>query len=194
MSMSCPKGHALPHDTERGQCTPIYCADNTAKVSAAPLTKNGRPRSDKKRLTKIQTAEVVAVLTGSTSIEDAARTAANEQLAVHAGKLIARQTFLKVPQGLTDAAAEEWADKKLINLLPDAIAEAEYRLKLGDDDQRWSAAKQILESTGRGKKEAMNGGASPLVIINMGAGSKLPWSTKPVGGELVEGGVVNEKK
>ncbi len=91
-----------------------------------------------------------------------------------------RLALAGVPKDLTGAAAEDFAVKKQLENLPVAVAEAEYRLKYGDDDQRWEAAKWFADATGHGKKETGQGGGSAVIIIQgMGtAGGQLPWMQK----------------
>lgn len=82
-----------------------------------------------------------------------------------------------VPEGLEGAAAEEWADKKLVDLLPAAVADVEWDLKYGDDAERQAARKQILDATGRGKREQGGGGSQPIIML-VGAGvgpGAQPW-------------------
>lgn len=92
---------------------------------------------------------------------------------------------LGVPDTDDTAAIEEWADKKMVQMLKTAVAEVDARLRWGDDDQRWEAAQQVLSSTGRKSRENGIGGAAPIIIIN-GSGTggvDLPWVQRvaPIG-------------
>ena len=190
--MSCPAGHKLPNMTPTGQCTPIYCG--AVEGGLLPPAKKARKArktlaaSNEQTAERVSSEQVVAQSAEERMLEEEAANPLNRA----ASSLARRQEFFKVPQGLSGDEAEKYADTKLINLLPDAVAELEYRLKLGDDDQRWSAARQVFESTGRGKKDIPAGGASPIIILNGSGITQLPWSTKK---SVVEGEVVsNESK
>lgn len=122
-----------------------------------------------------------------------------EQLAgtsIAAGKLGARLAFINdLPHADADEVTiNNWADKKAVSLLPLAIAEKEYMLKFGDDEQREKASDRVLAMNGRHQKDGhLSGGAA--IILHMEGGSiQLPYSpevnTKP---KLVEG-IVRAKK
>lgn len=171
--MNCPKGHKLPNTAAYGQCTPLYCGEE--KDETASIGKVKKVRKPKATKAAPQEAPTEVALTVPDFEIRAAR---------------GRQDFVKMPQGLEGAAAEAWADTKMVNLTPLALAELEYQLVLGDNDERWRAAKQVLESTGRGKKEQSGAGVSPILIIN-GAALVKPWSPKAKV-EITEGEIVDE--
>lgn len=97
--------------------------------------------------------------------------------AAHAvGRDLARRKLLGFPEGkLEGADAEEWADKKIVEMLPLAVAELEFQLKYGDDEQRAKAANKVLDATGRGKRENGAGAVAPIIMIQSGAAFQLPW-------------------
>lgn len=196
----CPGGHELPHRTENGQCTPLFC-------SANEMQEGGRSAENRlKRLKKergnddalVRAREAAAKGVGVDPAIETAITAEGDEgaaakelarvskvdetarLGKAMGRHLARHNFLKVPKGLEGAEAEQWADSKLVNLLPDAVAELEYQLKLGDDSQRERAAKMVLESMGRGRRESGGGSNAPVIIIAGGAGGQVqvPWAQK----------------
>lgn len=85
-----------------------------------------------------------------------------------------------MPQGLTGTEAEQWADRRMVELLPMAIAEFEYLLRYGDEAQRERAASKVLDANGRGKREAMMGGSQPIIILTGVNPSSVPWAqTRP---------------
>lgn len=172
--MNCPKGHKLPNTAEFGQCTPLYCGGDKDDTASIGKVKKAKAR----KVRKVPPTEGALTLPDNNEDEIAVRSARS------------RQDFVKMPQDLEGAAAEAWADAKMVNLTPLALAELEYQLVLGDNDERWRAAKQVLESTGRGKKEQSVNGASPILIIN-GAALIKPWSKeKPA--IITEGEIVND--
>jgi hypothetical protein len=86
------------------------------------------------------------------------------------GRLRAQHKALNVPQGLTGKAAEDWADKKAVELLPFAMAELEYQLSFGDNKQRAEAAKEVREMTGRGKRDGSGGGGPTIILVGSSDG------------------------
>lgn len=196
----CPAGHPLPHETSKGQCTPVRCAEGKKPAKPATTPADEVQAKVKRAARKMRTdvaevaeeaaatphddvRELVPALGGSH--EDVALQSASAEHAEHvgklgrsAGRLAARRAFLKVPTGLTGADAEAYADKKLVDLLPFAVAEYEYQLLFGDEGQRERAAAKILDATGRGKREASAQANSPIIIVNAGGNAgvqSLPW-------------------
>jgi len=144
----CPKGHRLPHQTNRGNCTPDWCAGRAGKDAKQPATLAKR-------------IDEVPALAG---VEEQNRIVKAET------RRKARLKAVEFPETpLEGGAAEEWADKEIIKLLPEAVAELKFNLRYGDDQQREKAADKILAATGRGKKESGGGGAIFNVVV--GAGS-----------------------
>ena len=162
----CPQGHRLPHHTGKGQCTAIYCAD--------PTSKRGITAEERK-------VEDALVADETAHPEDAETT----RIALAQRRLEAKLRKLGVPETEDPAAIEEWADKRMVQMLKKAVAEVDARLSWGDDDQRWEAAQQVLSSTGRKSRETGVGGSSPIIIINGTGGSAgdLPWIQRmaPIG-------------
>jgi hypothetical protein len=81
---------------------------------------------------------------------------------------------MKTPMGLKGADAEEWADAQLNEALPEAVAELRFQLKYGDDKQRMDAARDVLDATGKRRRDGGAGGGA-TIIVNVGA---LPWEKK----------------
>lgn len=94
-----------------------------------------------------------------------------------------RHKHLGTPLDLKGDAAEKWADSQLTELLPLAVAELKDTLMhSGSRKERMEAAKQVLDSTGRGKSERAVQN-TPAIVINLGGGANLtPWRT--INGEV----------
>lgn len=199
----CPEGHPLPYRTIHGSCTPVYCAGSGEKVEDgrilkfSALGKEGKKKSmERNKVLAVVSAEADRVI--DTLIPETvpgwqqARAAAKEQkseellrLAQGIGRHAAMKTYFKVPEGLTGGAAEEWVQKRSMELSVDALAEFERQLKLGDDNQRRDAARDILKMNGMDKKEAAQG-SNAVIILNNAAGlAGLPWLQLPKLAETV---------
>jgi hypothetical protein len=66
-------------------------------------------------------------------------------------------------------------------MLPLAIADVEADLRWGDDTQRATARRQVLEATGRGRRDGIGGGSGPSIVIianNPNGTIDLPWAQK----------------
>ena len=113
--LTCPTGHKLPHDP----CTPLFCG------AMNPLKGNESTESKEKRIVKLGEQDL-ALETGRIS-------RAKQRLG-------ARRGALSIPEGLEGSAAVEYVEKKLDSLLPDAVAEWEFQLLYGSDEQRERAA------------------------------------------------------
>jgi hypothetical protein len=96
----------------------------------------------------------------------------------HVDKAIVREAvrnkMLKVPANLKGGAAEKWADDKLVELLPLAVSVYEERLRFGNDEQRFKAAKEVAAATGRGPREAGGRIGALIVIQANGADATVP--------------------
>lgn len=160
---TCPAGHRLPHKTNAGQCSPIHCAgvakSQRRKIEAKKQVEVGLAPSQEAALASIELAE-------------------DEERATKAQKRYQmRKRYLNAPEKLNGAAAEEWADQKLVELLPEAVVDIEWDLKYGNDSERQAARKQVLDATGRGKREGGGGGTQPIIMLvgqGVGPGAQ-PW-------------------
>lgn len=174
--LKCPFGHALPHKGKRGNCTPLYCTDH-AEDGLVPLAES--PRAAQKSQRGFA-AQLEAAETKEEKLAVVEKQELNtEEARLHKADLRRklRRQYLDLPQQLEGAAAEEWATKKVISLVPDAVAEVEWQLKMGDDNQRIAAARDILDAAGMRKTDKGGGGVSPIIFINGGGGNfTLPWS------------------
>lgn len=155
---TCPNGHTLPRVTARGQCTPLHCVgDERAKVTDVALV----PAKKKEAPAR----------------ESARDGDYGDKLAMRATQKDARRELVPVPVELEGEAAEKWADEKIVKLLPRAVAEIEFQLEYGSDEQRERAANKILDATGRGKTERGSAGSAPIILLNM-TPSSLPWAQR----------------
>lgn len=99
------------------------------------------------------------------------------------GALAIRQAFLKIPK-MSGEDAETWAQNKAVELLPTALGEVEFRLKFGTDDQRYEAAKDVLDMNGMRKRDALASGGN-TIILNIGSNG-TPWAKKVVQTNVVD--------
>jgi hypothetical protein len=96
-----------------------------------------------------------------------------------------RQQMAGVPKGLTGDKATEWAQAKMADLLPEAVANVAYDLRYGTDKQREAATERVLRANGMDRKDSNSGGQHGLIVLQLGAGDeKIPWlqrMQKPTG-------------
>lgn len=185
----CPKSHKLPHRTANGECTPLWCADQDRKAGGSRSktdTNRVREAADEVKQAVLAKADdqINGLVRGDDETADLSRNAAklakvdeSVRLGKGAGRFAARLSALGTPTGLQGVEAEKWADSKLVEMLPLAVAEVEYQLKFGDDAQREKAAGKVLDATGRGKKEQQGNSAPTIILVGAGTGGALnyPW-------------------
>lgn len=201
----CPGAHVLPHRTDRGQCTPVFCAGSAPRAPALVVdtlpdgsrfvtigkkgTKERRTRKEALAIVSAEADKVIdALIPGDSPAMVAARQAAHQQkaeelvkLAHGIGRFAAMRAFLKVPEGLEGADAEQYVTQRSMALTVDALAEVERQLKLGDDSMRREAARDILDMTGLRKKEGVQGGGPVIMLVGQN-GQGLPWMQRvPIG-------------
>ena len=186
--LQCPRLHKLPHKSSTGDCTPLYCADKenllNPTVKEDRLLQNQRPvEEEAATLTEATTpSEVAAEVEESYPDNEKAKRAVRvdtlTQLSHAAARSAARATFFKVPQNLEPAEIEAWAQTKAVSMLPKALAELDYQLTMGDDNQRRDAMRDVLDINGMRKREA-NGSTGATIILNLN-GKELPWAQKVV--------------
>jgi len=78
-----------------------------------------------------------------------------------------RNQLVPMPAGLKGGDAEKYGADKLVEMIPLAVQEIEYRLRFGDDDARNDAARDVLDANGLRRKEALQVGA-PTIVLNFG--------------------------
>jgi hypothetical protein len=193
----CPEGHLLPHRTENGSCTPVYCAGGKPlgqqrtrgqreKATAFKTASMRKIIEDKQKVVKLLSEEAdrtidALIPEGMPGFEEARRTARQQKaeelirLAQGIGRYAAMKAYFKVPENLSGAEAEAWVTKRSIELSVDALAELERQLKLGDDFQRREAARDILKMNGLDKKEAPPQTNAVIVLNNPAGLAGIPW-------------------
>lgn len=209
----CPQGHPLPYKTDFGSCTPVYCAMEGVDAEKKPkresrfvaLGKEGAAIRQKKNevmalLAKEADKVIDTLIPETTPGFEQARAAAKAQkgeellrLAQGIGRYAAMKAYFNVPEGLEGSAAEEYVQRKALMLSVDALAEIERQLKLGDDNQRREAARDILDMNGMRKREASAGNQAVIILNNPAGLAGLPW-LKVKDAPAIEGEVVDEKK
>ena len=177
----CPGGHKLPHRTRGAECTPLYC---TAGESAPQKPKPPPKFAENSYPDESENEETALARVGENEVR---------KMKVAAGRFAARLAHLKVPENLEGKAAEEWSDKRLVDLLPLAVAVKEELLKFGDDKQRDKAADDILAANGRGKRDLTGASGPSIVIVSPEGAIKVPWAQRADVVDALKGGN-SEKK
>lgn len=216
LTSECPNNHSLPHSGSKGQCTPLRCADPRVEKKPLPVLSAREKRKvlkkrrqemklsreyehtlkeDRvtKQLTKKEVARIDPQLPDGAS-KDHVVEGRVEGLTNASGAYGRHQARLAFVKDLPSVDADEvtinnWADKRGVQLLPLAIAEKEFMLKYGNDEQRERAADKVLAMNGRLNREgAVSGGAAIILHIGGVGGLQLPYAPK----RLVEGTVVED--
>lgn len=163
----CPKGHALPHRTNKGLCSPLFCAGSIkgAKSTAKPVQpKPAKVKQD--ALEKAARGELadLGFDIEAAGVEEATAQTTGKIVQAH-GRYTARQAYLKVPEFKDARERDTWVENKKMELVPLALANVEYSLKLGDSIERERAGSKILDMTGHGKKDGGSGNSAPLIML-----------------------------
>lgn len=163
--LRCPKGHGLPHKTDKGRCTPLSCAETSGDLTRVRVDKIEDPEE---RVTKVAGDEELRV-----KVQSARKEVWNK--------------FLGIPMDLKGAEAEKYADDELQSMLPFAIGVVKKQLLYGTEEQQERAADRVLKATGKSAKEAA-ASMAPTMVIQMAPGTKFefPWAPKTVNGEVVK--------
>lgn len=174
----CPTGHALPHHTNLGQCTPLFCAVPPAK---------GPKRDGPAYPGRGQSYGVAetALSSSKSAKDDRAKekrdliSAEKRRLGYANDRRRVREEYIKVPKNLSGPEAEAYVTKRLVELTPYAVAELEYQLLYGDDRQRAEMMKEALDRTGFGVKDGGGSAVGPVLIINASGGQlNVPWAQR----------------
>jgi hypothetical protein len=199
----CPGGHELPHKVGNGNCTVLFCLEKDAVPDLNPRTFVPLKGTKKIADAKVSLKEKAVALqqdthVGQTSQElrevfpatDAASKAAREGgkveeleqlqvLAAQAGRYAARKRLFPVPAFTDEKQAAGFVEKRLMELAPEAVAQLEYDLKMGDGKARTDAAKDILDRAGFSKSDREGKAQAPVIIINPEAVmAQLPWARR----------------
>lgn len=89
-----------------------------------------------------------------------------------------RRRLAKLPEGLKGDEATKWAQEKLIELLPEAVASVAFDLRYGTDKQRETATDRVLKANGLDRRDAPSATQGGLIVLNLGQGpqaEKVPW-------------------
>lgn len=90
-----------------------------------------------------------------------------------------RLQLAKVPKGLKGDKAAQWAQEKMVELLPEAVANVAHDLRYGTDRQREAATDKVLRANGMDKKDAGTGSTGGLIILQLGSDAaqkeQIPW-------------------
>lgn len=98
-----------------------------------------------------------------------------EKLPQEEQEFLARKQLAALPEGLKGEQATQWAQEKLVDLLPEAVASLAYDLRYGTPKVRSEAADKVLRANGLDKREAREGGGG-LIVLNIGTGATgIPW-------------------
>ena len=115
-----------------------------------------------------------AAMQGSTKLDEDALALVREE----DKPFIQRSQLAAMPKGLAGDAAKDWAQAKLVDLLPEAVASLQWDLRYGNPKVRAEAAEKVLRANGLEKREAAPTGGG-LIVLNIGTGggqgSGVPW-------------------
>ena len=162
----CPKGHLIGTEGRRGFCTGSKCGSHAEEP----------PEETEAQEDALATQEADRALAGD-----------EEE-----NSLLARMRRVGLTRQLEGKDAEDWADQFIISELPGALAELAYQRRYSPNPRdRRDAALQFINSAGRGKKDAVVAGASPIIIMTGGAELVGPWKKAST---VVEGAVVPAKE
>lgn len=197
----CPEGHKIGHEGPQGRCTPIWCSGGngqavrlkrrTAKQSIAKQLARVTNEAPEAALALKQQEDELPEFVKDADSKDLFRTEKARQAARNVGALArhqARKAFVtQAPKDTKGADAEEWARRRMVDLLPAAVAEIEYGLLYGTDKERYEMADKVLDANGMKKRDAGSGGGA-TIILNLNT-KELPWAEKIV--NAVDGKVMS---
>lgn len=87
----------------------------------------------------------------------------------------ARLTMAKVPANLKGDEAVRWSQEKMVELLPEAVANIAWNLRFGTAKERAEATDRVLRANGMDKRDqgVQSGG---LIVLNLGnSNTEVPW-------------------
>lgn len=146
--MNCPKGHEVGFKIGDRLCTARCCAEDPPPFLAAQKTKE-------QLLAEAKTATKAP----KPNKED-------ELIPGHAAYLQRIKTA-GVPAGLVGDKAVEWSQAKLLEMLPEAVANIQHDLRYGSAKERTEAAMTVLKANGVAQKDAVNA-TTPTIILQLG--------------------------
>lgn len=87
----------------------------------------------------------------------------------------ARLSMAKVPANLKGDDAVKWSQDKMVELLPEAVANIAWNLRFGNAKERAEATDRVLRANGMDKRDqgVQSGG---LIVLNLNGGkTDIPW-------------------
>lgn len=156
--MKCPKNHELPYKVGGVSCGPDFCASKN-KVATIPAGAITTTQQD--------------------AVKESSRDESRHALAVERYKR--RRDHFKTPTLATAEEAKSYVDKRLAELLPDAVDRVAGDLLLGDEEASRKAAYEVLDRQGFGRKEGLSQPGAPIVIVTGGGAAYTPpWAQRVV--------------
>lgn len=147
----CPKGHAVGAWFKGDKCTVSKCADVDLVVLPKP--------------------EAPPMLVSDTAIDMDAVEAKPQD-----AEFAAKAALVKLPRALKGDDATRWSQDKMVELLPQAVAEIAWNLRYGNDKQRDSAVDRVLRANGMDRRDGNAAGQGGMIVLNLQTGNTgLPW-------------------
>lgn len=89
-----------------------------------------------------------------------------------------RMELVNKPRNLSADEAKAWAETKLQELLPEAVANIAWDLRYGTGKAQSDAVDRVLKANGMDKRDTGYVGTGGTIILNIGSGpseAKIPW-------------------
>lgn len=155
----CPGGHAIPHQVAgKGYCSKKRCIEQPELTPGAEVwSERGGHGEQVINLDKLKEVDP----------RDHGR--------------LERAAQVGLKKTLKGDDALRWAQDKMVELLPEAVANVAWDMRYGTDKQRTEATDKVLRANGMDKKDANQQGQSGLIILQLGAGSdagNIPWLSR----------------
>jgi hypothetical protein len=167
--MKCPNGHDVGTAWESRKCTQLVCGEKALPPLGKPLP----PKKGKKKYEPPPKLATDRATSPKAADDDDTLTAAH-------ALFLQRVRAAGVPANLGADEAAAWAQKKLAELLPEAVAELQHQLRYGTERQRADAVDRVLNANGMAKKEANNATGSTIIVNLAGDMSKIPFLQRTV--------------
>lgn len=162
----CPAGHAVGVSFGNRRCSGVRCAKAFISEAAARGEQTSNLVQKKERDT-LAPAEV---------------------------EWLKRKRLSMLPEGLEGDEATNWAEKKLRNLLPEAVANIAHDLRYGTQKERQAAAERVLASQGLDKREAAKHAGQGLIVLNINTGGGEGQGGAPAVPKWLERSMKSDKK
>lgn len=128
-------------------------------------------------------AEEAAAMYGAKTIDlDALRKEDPAELAFKR-----RAELARLPANLKAEEAAKWAQDKMVELLPEAVANVAHDLRYGTDKQRAEATDRVLRANGMDKGDAKQAGQHGVIVLNLSAQAEaIPWLSRMKPAQVVD--------